>query len=54
MDTFCPLGPAVVPKQYINPEDLNLKTVLNGKEKQCGNTNSMVFKIPFLVSYLSQ
>lgn len=54
MDTFCPLGPAVVPKEYINPDDLTLKTTVNGKEKQCGNTNDMIFNIPFLVAYLSQ
>lgn len=54
MDTFCPIGPAVVAKEYINPDELTLKTHVNGKLKQEGNTRELIFKIPFLVSYLSQ
>lgn len=54
MDTFCPLGPCVVAKEYINAEDLNVKTFVNGKIKQDGNTSDLVFKIDYLVAYLSQ
>ncbi|EFA10483.2 fumarylacetoacetate hydrolase domain-containing protein 2A [Tribolium castaneum] len=54
MDTFCPLGPAVVTKNKLDPNNLNIKTWVNGKLKQNGNTKEMIFKVDFLVSYLSQ
>lgn len=54
MDTFCPLGPAVVTKNKIDPNNLSIKSWVNGKLKQNGNTSDMIFKIDFLVSYLSQ
>lgn len=54
MDTFCPLGPCVVAKEYINADNLNIKSYVNGKLKQDGNTSDLIFKINYLVSYLSQ
>lgn len=54
MDTFCPLGPAVVTKNKIDPSKLAIKSWVNGKLKQDGNTSELIFKIDFLVSYLSQ
>lgn len=54
MDTFCPLGPCVVAKENLNPENLDIKSYVNGKLKQSGSTSELIFKIDFLVSYLSQ
>ncbi|KAK4875140.1 hypothetical protein RN001_011562 [Aquatica leii] len=55
MDTFCPLGPSVVTRdQIVDVNDLNLKTIVNGVQKQSGNTSELIFKIDFIVSYLSQ
>jgi 2-keto-4-pentenoate hydratase/2-oxohepta-3-ene-1,7-dioic acid hydratase in catechol pathway len=54
MDTFCPLGPAVVTRNKVDPNNLAIKSWVNGKLKQNGNTSEMIFKIDFLVSYLSQ
>lgn len=54
MDTFCPLGPCVVAKEYLNPDGLNVKSYVNGQLKQDGNTSELIFKINYLVSYLSQ
>lgn len=55
MDMFCPIGPAVVTKEIINDaQNLNIKSWVNGKLKQDGNTSDMIFKVDFLVSYLSQ
>ena len=54
-DTFCPLGPAIVTADEIaNPHNLRIVTKVNGETVQDGNTADMIFKIPFLVSYLSQ
>ncbi|RZC39109.1 fumarylacetoacetate hydrolase domain-containing protein 2A, partial [Asbolus verrucosus] len=54
MDTFCPLGPVVVTKNKVDPNNLNIKSWVNGKPRQDGNTSEMIFKVDFLVSYLSQ
>ncbi|XP_057664528.1 fumarylacetoacetate hydrolase domain-containing protein 2 isoform X1 [Diorhabda carinulata] len=54
MDTFCPLGPVVVTKNKVNPNNLSIKSWVNGVLKQNGNTSELIFKIDFLVSYLSQ
>lgn len=53
-DTLTPIGPWLVPSQWVeNPMDLTLKTYVNGKLKQNGTTNDMIFDIPSLISYLS-
>lgn len=54
MDTFCPIGPAIVTKNKLNAQNLNIKSYVNGVLKQNGNTSEMIFKIDFIVSYLSQ
>ncbi len=54
-DTFCPLGPYLVTRDEIEDVgNLNIKTLLNGKVVQDGNTNLMIFDIPTLVSFISQ
>ncbi|XP_074027180.1 oxaloacetate tautomerase Fahd2a, mitochondrial-like [Leptinotarsa decemlineata] len=54
MDTFCPLGSAVVTKNKVDPSNLAIKSWVNEVQKQNGNTSELIFKIDFLVSYLSQ
>ena len=54
-DTFGPVGPYLVTKDEIkNVQNLNLLLKVNGKEKQKGNTNKMIFDVKFIVYYLSQ
>ncbi|WP_447971035.1 fumarylacetoacetate hydrolase family protein [Nitrospira sp. M1] len=54
-DTFCPLGPALVTKDNIpNPNDLVIRTILNGKTMQNSTTSDMIFDVPTLISFLSQ
>ncbi|HUC82863.1 MAG TPA: fumarylacetoacetate hydrolase family protein, partial [Flavisolibacter sp.] len=54
-DTFAPLGPFLATKDEINDVDnLNVWLKLNDKQVQTSNTSNLIFKIPFLVSYLSQ
>ena len=54
-DTFAPLGPFLSTKNEIpNPNDLNLWLTLNGEQMQRSNTSDMVFKVAYLVSYISQ
>jgi 2,4-didehydro-3-deoxy-L-rhamnonate hydrolase len=54
-DTFAPFGPWLATRDEIpDPDRLRLWLSVNGEEKQNGNTGNLVFKIPFLVSYLSR
>jgi 2,4-didehydro-3-deoxy-L-rhamnonate hydrolase len=54
-DTFAPLGPMLVTKDEMKDVDnLRLWLKVNGKTMQDGNTSNLVFKIPFVVSYVSQ
>ncbi|MCH7403328.1 fumarylacetoacetate hydrolase family protein [Belliella kenyensis] len=54
-DNFAPLGPYLVtPDELKNPENLRLWLKLNGKMMQDSNTSDLIFKIPFLISYISQ
>lgn len=54
-DSFAPLGPFLVEKsEVLNPHALHLWLDVNGKRMQDSNTDDMVFKIPFLVHYISQ
>lgn len=54
LDTFCPLGPALVTADEIpDPGSLRLRTVLNGQTVQDQSTSDMVFSVPFLISYIS-
>jgi len=50
-DTFCPLGPWI--ETDLNPDNLNIKSILNGKEMQQSNTADMIFNVAQIVSYLS-
>ena len=53
-DTFGPIGPYLVTKDEIpDVQKLNLSLDLNNKRMQTGNTGKMIFKINFILSYLS-
>ncbi|CAK9824431.1 Fumarylacetoacetate hydrolase domain-containing protein 2A [Anthophora retusa] len=55
MDTFCPLGPAVVAKEAIcDINNLSVKSWVNGNIKQDGNTSELIFKPHEVVAYISQ
>lgn len=54
-DTFAPLGPFMATKDEIeNPNNLPLWLTVNGEKLQNSNTDDMIFKVPFLIHYLSQ
>ena len=54
-DSFAPLGPWMATPDELNDLDnLRLWLTVNGNTMQDGSTSNLVFKIPFLVSYLSQ
>jgi 2-keto-4-pentenoate hydratase/2-oxohepta-3-ene-1,7-dioic acid hydratase in catechol pathway len=54
-DNFGPIGPWLVTRDEVaDPHDLHMWLTVNGEKVQDGSTATMVYQIPFLVSYLSQ
>lgn len=54
-DSFAPCGPWLVSADEIaNPHKLRLWCVVNGETMQESSTKNMIFKIPMIVSFLSQ
>lgn len=49
--TFCPFGPWI--ETDLDPSDLHLQAVLNGKTVQDDRTSSMLFSVPKLIAYIS-
>ena len=55
LDTFAPLGPFITTRDEIEDvQALKIEGVLNGDVMQSSNTSKMIFKVAYLVSYLSQ
>jgi len=53
-DTFAPLGPHIVTRDEIpNPNELAIRTIMNGETLQDWNTNDMIFDVPALIEFLS-
>ncbi|MCK5932657.1 MAG: fumarylacetoacetate hydrolase family protein [Fulvimarina manganoxydans] len=54
-DTFGPLGPWLVTKDEVgDPHNLEMWLDVNGERRQTGNSNTLIFDVPTVVSYLSQ
>jgi 2-keto-4-pentenoate hydratase/2-oxohepta-3-ene-1,7-dioic acid hydratase in catechol pathway len=51
-DTFSPIGPAVATE--LDPGDLELRTLVNGEEKQRTNTSALIHTVAALISFASQ
>jgi 5-carboxymethyl-2-hydroxymuconate isomerase len=54
-DSFGPLGPWLVTRDEVaDPGNLAMHLDVNGQRRQTGNTSTMIFSIPHIVSYISQ
>jgi 2,4-diketo-3-deoxy-L-fuconate hydrolase len=54
-DTFGPIGPWLVTADEVpNPQALRLWLEVDGRRFQDGSTATMVYQVPFLISYLSR
>ena len=51
-DTFCPVGTTI--SDEIDYQNVKIQTLVNGEIKQDSNTNLMVHKIDFLISFISK
>ncbi|MFP3392678.1 fumarylacetoacetate hydrolase family protein [Brevibacillus sp. SIMBA_040] len=53
-DGFCPIGPYLVSQDEVgNPNDLRIRTFVNGHLRQDSNTSDMIFDCAELISYIS-
>jgi 2,4-didehydro-3-deoxy-L-rhamnonate hydrolase len=53
-ETFNPMGPWLVPASEINPQQLRLRSFVNGEPRQDSSTADMIFPVHHLVWDLSQ
>ncbi|MGR3176683.1 MAG: fumarylacetoacetate hydrolase family protein [Candidatus Anammoxibacter sp.] len=53
-DTFLPIGPYIVPVEFVkDPENMELTLTVNGEERQRGNSSLMINSVPQIISYIS-
>lgn len=54
-DTFCPIGPFITTSDEIgDPHSLKIECRVNGVTLQSSNTDQLIFRVPQLISFLSQ
>ncbi|HET8758656.1 MAG TPA: fumarylacetoacetate hydrolase family protein [Solirubrobacteraceae bacterium] len=51
-DTFAPIGPWI--ETELDPRDVAITTVVNGRKRQQGSTRHLIFGVPELVAYASR
>jgi 2-keto-4-pentenoate hydratase/2-oxohepta-3-ene-1,7-dioic acid hydratase in catechol pathway len=55
LDTFCPLGPALITRDEIpDPQALKISCAVNGEKHQDGTTGDMIFSVRQLIAYCSR
>jgi 2,4-didehydro-3-deoxy-L-rhamnonate hydrolase len=54
-DTFCPVGPRLVPRDEIpDPQALGIRAILNGETVQESTTANMVFGVAEVIAYVTR
>jgi 2-keto-4-pentenoate hydratase/2-oxohepta-3-ene-1,7-dioic acid hydratase in catechol pathway len=54
-DTFCPVGPEVVPASEVgDPQNLGIRCLVNGEPLQDSSTSHMVFGVAEIVAFVSE
>jgi 2-keto-4-pentenoate hydratase/2-oxohepta-3-ene-1,7-dioic acid hydratase in catechol pathway len=53
-DTFCPVGPWVVPKDEVNLKDLRVRTRVNDEVQQDAPVSDMLFSVGDIIAFASQ
>jgi 2-keto-4-pentenoate hydratase/2-oxohepta-3-ene-1,7-dioic acid hydratase in catechol pathway len=53
-DGWGPIGPWLVTADQVDPENLNLKTTVNGEQRQSANTKDMIFSVRQIVAFASK
>ena len=54
LDGFAPMGPVVVHRSVMPaPEDIEVKCLVNGEQRQCASFDQLIFDVPAIISVLS-
>jgi 2-keto-4-pentenoate hydratase/2-oxohepta-3-ene-1,7-dioic acid hydratase in catechol pathway len=55
LDGFCPVGPFITTRDEIaDPQALKIEGILNDQVMQSSNTKMMIFRVAYLIHYISQ
>jgi 2-keto-4-pentenoate hydratase/2-oxohepta-3-ene-1,7-dioic acid hydratase in catechol pathway len=52
-DTFCPVGPYIVPRDEVNLSSLRVRTFVDGEKKQDAAIAEMIFSVNDIIAYVS-
>jgi 2-keto-4-pentenoate hydratase/2-oxohepta-3-ene-1,7-dioic acid hydratase in catechol pathway len=53
-DTFCPVGPWIVPRDEVALEKITVRTFVDGEKRQDAPASEMVFPIPVILEHITQ
>ncbi len=53
-DTFCPVGPFLLPKEDADFAAMRVKTLVNGEVKQDASVSEMLFSVNDIIAYISE
>jgi 2-keto-4-pentenoate hydratase/2-oxohepta-3-ene-1,7-dioic acid hydratase in catechol pathway len=54
-DTFCPVGPRLVPREEIDdPQALSIRCIVNGETLQDSSTSQMIFSVAEIIAYVTR
>ena len=53
-DTMSPVGPAIVPREFLDGNSTRFSLSVNGSAKQAGNTADMIYSIPEQIAGVSR
>ncbi len=54
-DTFCPVGPELVPAAEVpDPQDLRIRALVNGEVRQDSTTADMIFSVAELIAFAAE
>ncbi|MGA2212927.1 MAG: fumarylacetoacetate hydrolase family protein [Bryobacteraceae bacterium] len=52
-DTFCPVGPCIVPRDEVDVASLRVRTFVDGEKKQDASITEMIFSVDDIIAYVS-
>ena len=52
-DTFCAVGPCIVPRDELDFASLRIRTFVDGEKKQDGSVTGMLFSVNDIIEYVS-
>src|SRR5271155_3455380 len=52
-DTFCAVGPAILPRDEADFASFRVRTLVNGDVKQDGSVTEMIFSVGAIIAYIS-